>query len=208
MLPGDAYTKGFMRTYAEFLGLDGQLYVDEYNARIAAHHEEPLVPETLDKTRNRATSMLVRSSAAVLLVGALVGGLVAWRHAGGPARPHLQAAAAAPRPTAHLPPTITAKAAPAPVRAAPKPTFARIRAVTDRSWLSVRLGGPNGREIYRGTLEPGRQLEYALGRSIWVRMGRPLALDIRIGTAHVQNLPAAASNVLLTRSGARRSSGR
>ena len=47
MLPGDAYTKGFLRTYAEFLGLNGQLYIDEYNARIAQHEEEPLVPETI-----------------------------------------------------------------------------------------------------------------------------------------------------------------
>ena len=39
LLPGDAYTKGFLRTYAEFLGLDGNLYVDEYNTRIA-HAEE------------------------------------------------------------------------------------------------------------------------------------------------------------------------
>ena len=36
LLPGEAYTKGFLRTYAEFLGLDGNLYVDEYNTRIRA----------------------------------------------------------------------------------------------------------------------------------------------------------------------------
>src|SRR4030081_1866855 len=33
VLPGGTYIKGFMRSYAEFLGLDGQLYVDEYNSR-------------------------------------------------------------------------------------------------------------------------------------------------------------------------------
>src|SRR3981189_418799 len=38
LLPGEAYTKGFLRTYAEFLGLDGSLYVHAYNKRIAAHH--------------------------------------------------------------------------------------------------------------------------------------------------------------------------
>jgi cytoskeletal protein RodZ len=32
-LPGEAYAKGFLRTYAEFLGLNGTLYIDEYNAR-------------------------------------------------------------------------------------------------------------------------------------------------------------------------------
>ena len=33
VLPSQTYVKGFLRTYAEFLGLDGQLYVDEYNSR-------------------------------------------------------------------------------------------------------------------------------------------------------------------------------
>ena len=27
------YVKGFLRTYADYLGLDGQLYVDEFNSR-------------------------------------------------------------------------------------------------------------------------------------------------------------------------------
>src|SRR5246500_2206070 len=54
MLPGDAYTKGFLRTYAEFLGLDGQLYIDEYNARIAVPGEAPLVPDAVTKTPGRS----------------------------------------------------------------------------------------------------------------------------------------------------------
>jgi len=29
-IPGDAYIRGFLRTYAEYLGLDGDVYVDEY----------------------------------------------------------------------------------------------------------------------------------------------------------------------------------
>jgi cytoskeleton protein RodZ len=32
-LPGQTYVKGFLRTYADYLGLEGQLYVDEYNSR-------------------------------------------------------------------------------------------------------------------------------------------------------------------------------
>jgi cytoskeleton protein RodZ len=43
LLPGDAYTRGFLRTYAEFLGLNGTLYVDELNARMAARPDtEPV----------------------------------------------------------------------------------------------------------------------------------------------------------------------
>ena len=36
VLPAQPYVKGFLRTYAEFLGLDGQLYVDEYNSRFVS----------------------------------------------------------------------------------------------------------------------------------------------------------------------------
>ncbi|HEY5058300.1 MAG TPA: helix-turn-helix domain-containing protein [Gaiellaceae bacterium] len=53
MLPGEVYTKGFLRTYAEFLGLNGQLYIDEYNSRIHGRDEEPVVPKTLMPGRRR-----------------------------------------------------------------------------------------------------------------------------------------------------------
>ena len=45
VLPGETYVKGFLRTYAEYLGLDGQLYVDEFNSRFASV-EEPPTPST------------------------------------------------------------------------------------------------------------------------------------------------------------------
>ena len=33
VLPGPAYVKSFLRTYAEFLGLDAHMLVEEYRAR-------------------------------------------------------------------------------------------------------------------------------------------------------------------------------
>src|SRR5919202_451623 len=33
VLPAPTFVKGFLRNYADALGLDGQLYVDEYNSR-------------------------------------------------------------------------------------------------------------------------------------------------------------------------------
>jgi cytoskeletal protein RodZ len=202
MLPGDAYTKGFLRTYAEFLGLNGQLYIDEFNARIAQHDDEPLVPDAL-KRPGRASSILFRTIGAVLLVGALLGGLAAWRHTGSPARPTIQSAAAAPpKPAAQVVHTVH-RAKPAATRSS-NATFTVIRATRDRSWLSVRLDGPGGKEIFRGTLEQGHVLRYGLGHAIWMRMGRPHALDIRIGSELVTGLPRAASNVVLTKNGPRR----
>src|SRR5438309_9668343 len=40
VLPAQTYVKGFLRTYAEYLGLDGQLYVDEYASRYVVESEE------------------------------------------------------------------------------------------------------------------------------------------------------------------------
>jgi hypothetical protein len=198
MLPGDAYTKGFLRTYAEFLGLNGQLYIDEFNGRIAVHDEEPLVPDSLQAT-GRTSTILFRTTGAVLLVGAVAAVLgLAWSHRSA-ARPHIAVADAAPpaRPAIHVAAVPVKDVAPT-----PKPTYTVIRATRDRSWLSVRLGGPNGKEIFRGTLLQGRRLRLGLAQPIWVRMGRPLALDIRIGTALVGNLPASPANLLLTKRGA------
>ena len=201
MLPGDAYTKGFLRTYAEFLGLDGQLYVEEYNARIAAAHaEEPLVPDAIARRPGRGTSILFRSIGAAVVVGAAAAALgLAWGHRN-TARPH--PTAVHPARAVHQVQSIrTATPTTKPVK--PKPTFALIRATRDRSWLSVRIGGPAGKEIYRGTLQQGGRLKYGLARPIWVRMGRPLALDIRIGRTPVAaGMSAAPANLLLTAGGA------
>ena len=39
-LPGHTYTKGFLHVYADSLGLDGRLYVEEYNSRYVGGGEE------------------------------------------------------------------------------------------------------------------------------------------------------------------------
>src|SRR5688572_202894 len=49
VLPGPTYVKTFLRTYAQFLGLDPRLLVDEYSARF----EEPEHLEVAAFTRPR-----------------------------------------------------------------------------------------------------------------------------------------------------------
>ena len=51
LLPSHTYIKGFLRSYAEYLGLDGQLYVDEYNSRFVVGEEDG--PDALASTRAR-----------------------------------------------------------------------------------------------------------------------------------------------------------
>src|SRR2546430_15298057 len=71
VLPGPAYTKGFLRTYADYLGLDAQPFVDEYNARFAREEEEPEPPPQLRIRRRRfalAPWLVVAALAASIAV--------------------------------------------------------------------------------------------------------------------------------------------
>src|SRR6266571_7950370 len=44
MLPGSTFVKSFLRTYAEFLGLDPHLLVEEYRAHFDPRDESELTP--------------------------------------------------------------------------------------------------------------------------------------------------------------------
>lgn len=206
-LPGEAYVKGFLRMYAEFLGLNGNLYIDEYHSRFAYRDEEPLVPEPFAPLRPRSHGV-IRTLVAVVVLGASVAGLAAWRLGGSPptaATPPLQkpvvAKEAAPAPVAAATPQAKAKAAAKPpVRATPQ--FAVVTAPNGRCWLQVRAGGPHGQLLYQGTLAPGMTKRFSVSHAVWMRMGNPLALAITVGGKAVGGLSKSPSNLLLTRSGA------
>ena len=64
LLPSHTYIKGFLRSYADYLGLDGQLYVDEYNSRFVVGEEEAPVrrPPRAGREGARAASGASRTS--------------------------------------------------------------------------------------------------------------------------------------------------
>jgi Helix-turn-helix domain/RodZ C-terminal domain len=201
MLPGEAYTKGFLRTYAEYLGLNSQLYVDEFNTRIARRDEEPFVPYPAVAERSLRRGILV-ALGSILVVGGAVAGLAAWQLGGSstPPRSAPQAGgAAAPPTTRALHPK---RSKPKTTTASTAPTFTSISASRGRCWLLVRDGGPNGTVVFEGVLEQGQAKRFRVSSRLWVRMGNPGALDITLAGKHVGGLPATPSNVMLTRSGA------
>lgn len=196
MLPGEAYTKGFLRTYAEFLGLNGNLYIDEYNARIAHRDEEPLVPEAIARTRKPRSSVL-RTLVGILVLGAAVAGLAAWRLSG----------TSTPPPKAQSP-VVPVSATQVVAKPKPKATpataaFALLRATRGRSWLQVRANGPTGPLLFQGFIEQGATKKLSLNRALWVRLGRPDVLDLTLGGRLVTPHTANPANVILTRAGAR-----
>ena len=202
MLPGDAYTKGFLRTYAEFLGLDGELYVDEFNARLRGRDDELVVPEALARPR-RPSGTALRTLAGTLVLATAVAGLAAWR-LGASSTSHVAQPPASGVPAASAAPAPTVKARAAAKGAAPAVTqaVAVISAARGDCWLSVHTGGPQGALLYEGTLSQGATKRFTLSHAIWVRMGRPNVLDVVVAGRPVGGLPAAPANILLSRTGA------
>lgn len=195
VLPGTAYAKGFLRTYADFLGLDGSTFVDEFNERFAPDE----LPEATPPVRVQAPRRLL--GAWLVAIPLVVGvGLLAWRlTSGGGGNGHRRAEVPAP-PVTHVKAT-TAQAPPTP--APSKPMRAVIVVVASRGscWLSVRLGSSTGRVLYERTLEAGLRAQFA-GTHLWIRIGAPWNLDATLNGKPVQ-LPASVADVMVTAGGLR-----
>jgi len=84
-IPGDAYIRGFLRTYAEYLGLDGDVYVEEYASRFLTSWRDELPPRPQRRRIRPRERRIERRAVLLVLVGiALVTALVfaAWRFGG------------------------------------------------------------------------------------------------------------------------------
>jgi transcriptional regulator with XRE-family HTH domain len=191
VLPGSAYTKGFLRTYADYLGLQGQQFVDEYDSRFAPL-EQPHAPAPAPIRRRRP---LLLDPRLLVLPGALLLGLVAWQlsHDRGNERPRAT-------PTiAHVKATTTVRVShPPPVR---KPATAKVVLLASRGacWLSVRVGSDAGRVLYEGTLAEGKRATF-VGRRLWIRLGAPWNLEATLNGKALP-LPGATASVTVTPSG-------
>ncbi len=79
-LPGGAYTRGFIRTYAFYLGLDGERLADDYRRSTAPpggervpKRVEPVPASTRRSGRPRVPGPILAAMVALVLIGAVVG---------------------------------------------------------------------------------------------------------------------------------------
>ena len=198
ILPGQTYVKGFLRTYAEYLGLDGELYVDEYNSRyIHADEETPL------RTRSGSSGgggPRFESSVVLIALGA-IGVLTllvfaAWRF--GSDAPETAIPDFSTQPPA---------AAPKGGSAARASTQSRrvkmtVTGALGNSWMEVYAGSPSGRLLFRGTVEAGEGkgfLRFGTERAYrryYVRMGQPRNLRMKVN-GRVVRLPKRSNAAVL-----------
>jgi hypothetical protein len=177
VLPGETYIKGFLRTYAEYLGLDGQLYVDEFNSRYVAPAEmQTIRARRTAQARNHRRvqgGVLVAALAGIAIVTALV--IVAWTSGSAPQQP-----------VAGVTPNTTKKHKPRHVPAASARARITLRAVrTNVSLLAVRKGGPTGKVLLENVeLLPG-QSKHFTKRSLWINTGTPDNLNVIVNGKRV-----------------------
>ena len=189
VLPGETYVKGFLRTYAEYLGLDGQLYVDEFNSRFT-REEEALAPQRPPKqtSRSRAveSNFVIVALAGIIAVTILV--VVAWKFG-----------SAGPETSTEIPPAVNTPAgstgtstkqapvAPAPGKA--KKTKLVLYADGGDCWLRVRSKSATGKLLYEGTLQAGQTQRFVDAKRIWLQLGAPAYLRGTVNDKRIRNMP-------------------
>lgn len=126
--PADAYVIGFLRSYANLLGLDGKEAIDRYRGEMAGRRKKPVLFMPTPVTEGRTPSALIMIGAAVaaLLIYIVWYGLSSSDRATVNTPPPLPTTTTSTETTSTaavvLPPPSEAIAAPAPAAAAPKPT--------------------------------------------------------------------------------------
>jgi hypothetical protein len=197
-IPGSVYAKGFLRTYADYLGLDSQLFVDEYNARFS-DDDAPPAPTQLELEPRPLRSYAIAATVVLVVLAALLGWLLTRSSPQpGPARKASPPAPAAPVPAS--PPTALG-ARHRVTAATPAAATLVLRATEGPCWLSVRRWGEHGTQLFEGVLEPGDSRRFSSG-PFWIRIGAPW--NVRASLAgHVLALPQTVATVMVTRTGVR-----
>ena len=184
ILPADTYVKGFLRTYADYLGLDGQLYVDEFNSRFVAGDERDLRTRrsrARPKETRRVEANVVLIALGVIAVLTIVV-ISAWRwSSGGSNRPPAPAAQTATAPLAHAPKSI------------PLLTVIARRGSTH---LTARRGSASGDIAFDGTIQKGDGPVAIRGKRLWVQIDAPENLHV-IVHGHTRVIPGSAPRVIV-----------
>jgi cytoskeleton protein RodZ len=171
LLPSETYVKGFLRTYADYLGLDGQLYVDEYNSRFVTDDQwgrRHSRGAGGGRSEHRAqTNVVLIALGAIAVLTVVV--ISAWKAAD-------NGDVATQPPKRHAAPPARRPAAPAP--------YLEITAAKGPSKVIVNRTGAGGKILFEGTLERGDTQAFN-GKSFWLNVGAPENLVITVAGRRV-----------------------
>jgi hypothetical protein len=172
-LPASTYVKGFLRTYADYLGLDGQLYVDEYNSRYGVGDDAPREPvvarrsSTVHQRHRRLERRgVLLALGAIAIVVALF--IAAFKFSGNDNNP----------PIPNLGTTTKADSTPAAKKKthkAAQPVKLRffVLASSGDCWMDVHNWSASGPPMFTGTVSKGHWQRFIVARRLWINFGNP-----------------------------------
>jgi cytoskeletal protein RodZ len=177
VLPAETYVKGFLRTYAEYLGLDGQLYVDEYNSRFVTGeeyearraHARRSTARPQRRSRRTETNIVLLALAVIAVLTVIV--ISAWTSSNKNSPPRAQN-----RSAVHTP-----KVA---------PPLLSVTALRGSTHVTARLGSASGTIKFDGTLQKGDDPLAIRGKRLWVTIDSPenVRMAVRGKNVHVPGL--------------------
>ena len=186
ILPAPTYVRGFLRSYAQALGLDGQPFVDEYNSRFTVGEDDaPLRARSAPPPRRDRGPRESRLAAVALVAIAIATALViaAWKFGG---------------PEGEKVPGLQPESSTTTSTRAPKGTARLVVRATDgSSWMEVRARTSSGKLLYSGTLEEGQRKSFE-GKSLQLALAKPQNVVVRLNGNRVE-LPRGTTFVVTSR---------
>ncbi len=220
-LPGSTFVKAFLRTYADFLGLDANVLVSEYVAQRNPEGQDivrqPLRTSSGPRTRSprRQPNYVVVAVAALVIIV-----ILALVFRGGGEDPATIDPASVSTSSTQTPAeggsgsapdeavegvvvAATDAAADPPVDRMPDTLDLALRVVQNRCWIVIREGSAEGRTLYSGTLTEGEELTYSSAEGLWFRIGDPSVVVLYVD-GQLLDVPEPYGDFLVTESGIRR----
>jgi hypothetical protein len=185
-LPSPAYVKGYIVSYAKFLGLDPAPLITLYEAEAGRpERAEPVrSPVRAVPPRTRSQHLPLRTGLLVLGVLLLIAAAV-WgisRALEGPEAPPpipaipVETGTAEPAAPATTVPGVEEGPAALPEPAEPEPFTLRVVIASDGgSWLRITV---DGLTAYEGTMAAGQTQEWEVADTASLRIGRPAAVTV------------------------------
>jgi cytoskeletal protein RodZ len=196
LLPGGIFNRGFIRSYAEYLGLDPEQAVADYD-RMSATVQEPLeVLRNVERESSRKSDRYLIPAAAAILVVSVIAYYVVTRKPATNVEEQASAAAAAVK--AETPPaeaitapipdtapkpepvTVPVQQPPAVVPSPPPPPQAGLALdvnAKNLTWIKVTA---DGTVVFADVLQSGTERRFSAERSINITIGNAAGATLKI----------------------------
>ncbi len=218
MLPEPAYARGFLRSYANFLGLDADLLVEELEERSRGMRMDPEIGISLPQPsrrlsrgprgsshrrrgfrKKRAMGWVIAGTLGTLLVALWAG--AAWKVNPTSIVATTSTGSTSTTPSSATTDTTTTPSNSVPPQATPTTQINLVGSPGTGSRLILRQGSATGHVMFDGTIGPGVTNQYSLGQGLWMQIDSTMSVQLFVGGQPIQ-IPGGVTHLMVSAAGA------